>query len=111
MIIDPLYGKKTYAFKQGCLMAQILFRMIVSAMLTYALQDCDAGFPTRYCFAGILFNLRRLQAKTKVQNKRLHVDDTVDNAKTQTKMQGSMARVLQACNYNDITISTRKTED
>ena len=39
----------------------------VFAMPTDAFQDGDAGFPTRYPFNGKLFNLRRLQAKSKVQ--------------------------------------------
>ena len=38
-----------------------------SAMLTDAFQDGDNGIPIRYCFDGKLFNLRRLQAKSKVQ--------------------------------------------
>ena len=38
-----------------------------SAMLTDAFQDSDNGIPIRYRFDGKLFNLRRLQAKSKVQ--------------------------------------------
>ena len=38
-----------------------------SAMLTDAYQDGDNGIPIRYRFDGKLFNLRRLQAKSKVQ--------------------------------------------
>ena len=38
-----------------------------SVMLTDALQDGDNGIPIRYHFDGKLFNLRRLQAKSKVQ--------------------------------------------
>ena len=30
-------------------------------------QDCDNGIPIRYRFDGELFNLRRMQAKNKVQ--------------------------------------------
>ena len=36
-------------------------------MLTDAFQDGDNGIPIRYRFDGKLFNLRRLQAKSKVQ--------------------------------------------
>ena len=50
-----------------------------SAMLTDAFQDVDAGFPIRYRFDGKLLNLRRLQAKSKVQtdvvDKLLYADD------------------------------------
>ena len=38
-----------------------------SAMLMDAFQDSDTGFPIMYRFDGNIFNLRRLQAKTKVQ--------------------------------------------
>ena len=42
--------------------------MIFSAMLTAAFQDADNDIPIRYYrFDGKLFNLRRLQAKSKVQ--------------------------------------------
>ena len=48
-------------------MAPTLFSKMFSAMLTDTFQDCNAGFPIRYRFDGKLFNLRRLQAKSKVQ--------------------------------------------
>ena len=41
--------------------------MMFSAMLTDVLQGGDNGIPIRYRFDGNLFNLRRLQAKSKVQ--------------------------------------------
>ena len=53
--------------KQGCVLALRLFSMMFSAMLTEAFQDGDNGIPIRYRFDGKLFNLRRLQAKSKVQ--------------------------------------------
>ena len=44
-----------------------------------AFQDVAAGFPIRYRFDGKLLNLRRLQAKSKVQtdvvDKLLNADD------------------------------------
>ena len=57
----------TNRVKQGCVMAPTLFSMMFSAMLTDAFQDVDAGLPIRYRFDGKLLNLRRLQAKSKVQ--------------------------------------------
>ena len=41
--------------------------MMFPVMLTDAFQDGDNGIPIRYRFNGNLFNLRRLQAKSKVQ--------------------------------------------
>ena len=66
-------------------MAPTLFSMMFSAMLTDAFQDVDAGFPIRYRFDGKLLNLRRLQAKSKVQtdviDKLLYANDLAENAK------------------------------
>ena len=53
--------------KQGFILASTLFSLMFSAMLTDAFQDGDNAIPTRHCFDGKLFNLRRLQAKSKVQ--------------------------------------------
>ena len=70
-------------------MAPTLFSMMFSAMLTDALQEVDSGFPIRYRFDGQLLNLRRLQAKSKVQadavDKLLYADDLAENAKIRGK--------------------------
>ena len=69
----------TNGVKQGCVLAPTLFSMMFSAMLMDAFQDSDTGFPIRYRFDGNIFNLRRLQAKTKVQtdvlDELLYADD------------------------------------
>ena len=77
-------------------------------------QDCDAGFPIRYRYDGKIFDLRRLQAKCKVQTDVLeelfHTDDLAKNAKkTETKMQGVVDRMSKACGNLNLTISTKKT--
>ena len=63
----------------------------VSAMLTDAFQDVDADFPIRYRFDGKLLNLRRLQAKYKVQtyvvDKLLYANDLAD-AKSEENARG-----------------------
>ena len=56
----------TNGVKQSCVLAPTLFSMMFSAMLTATFQDGDNGIPIRYRFDGKLFNLRRLQAKSKV---------------------------------------------
>ena len=61
----------TNGVKQGCVLAPTLFSMVFSAMLTDAFQDGDNGIPIRYHFDGKLFNLRRFQAKSKVQKEGL----------------------------------------
>ena len=81
-----------------------------------AFQDVDAGFPIRYRFRfdGKFLNLRRLQAKSKVQtdvdDKLLYADDLAENAKSEEKMQGAVDRMSKACDNFQLTISTKKTE-
>ena len=53
--------------KQGCVFAPTLFSLMFSAMLTDAFRDGDVKIDLRYRTDGKLFNLRRLQAKTKVK--------------------------------------------
>ena len=66
-----------------------LFSLMFSAFPTDAFQDCDAGFPIRYRFDEKLFNLRRLQSKSKVHTdvKDELADDMNKNASTKRKMQ------------------------
>ena len=59
-------------------------------MLTDAFQDGENDIPIRYRFDGKLFNLRRLQAKSKVQTEvldKLHfADDIVKDVPIEKKM-------------------------
>ena len=100
--------------KQGCVLAPTLFSMMFSAMLTDAFRSRDMGIDLRYRTDGKLFNLRRLQAKTKVQSTIvrdfLFADDCALNASNQTEMQLSMDNLATACTDFGLTISTKKTE-
>ena len=79
-------------------------------------QDSDTGFPFRYRFDGKLFNLRRLQAKTKMQTDVLHVDelfcanDMYKNASSEAKFQRAMNQVSQLFDSYYLSISTTKTD-
>ena len=101
----------TNGVKQGCILASTLFSMF-SAMLTDAFQDGDNDIPTRYRFDGKLFNLRRLQAKSKVQTEVLDViffaDDMAKGAPTEEKMQKGVDQVSDSCDSYDLTISTKE---
>ena len=85
-------------------------------MLTAAFQDCDTqnGIPIRYRFDGKLCNLRRLQAKSKVQTKVLDeflfADDMAKGAPTEEKIQKGVDQVSDSCDSYDLTISIKKTE-
>ena len=63
-------------------------------MLMGTFPVSDTGFPIRYSFDGNIVNLRRLQAKTKVQtdmlDELLYADDMDKSASSQAKMQRSM---------------------
>ena len=88
--------------------------MMFSAMLTDAFQDGDNGIPIRYRFDGKLFNLRRLQAKSKVQtevlDEFLFADDMAKGAPTEEKMQKGVDQISDSCDSYDLTISIKKTE-
>ena len=102
----------TNGVKQGCVMAPTLFSMMFSAMLMDAFQDSDTGFQIKYRFDGNIFNLRRLQAKTKVQtdvlDELLYADDMDKNVSSEAKMQRAMDPISQSWDKYDLTISTKK---
>ena len=101
----------TNGVKQGCVLAPTLFSIMFSAMLTDAFQDGDNGIPIRHRFDGKLFNLRRLQAKSKVHtevlDEFLFADDMAKGAPTEEKMQTD--QVSDSCD-SYLTISIKKTE-
>ena len=100
--------------KQGCVLAPTLFSLMFSAMLTDAFKDTDAGINIRFRTDGSIFNLRRLQAKTKAMtdtiNDLLFADDCALNATTETSMQQTVDKFSDACHNFGLTISTKKTE-
>lgn len=104
----------TNGVKQGCVLAPTLFSMVFSAMLTDAFHNYEEGINVRYRTDGRLFNLRRLQAVTKVRETvirdLLFADDCALNASTEQEMQREMDCFSQACDNFGLTISTKKTE-
>ena len=104
----------TNGVKQGCVLAPTLFSKMFSAMLTAAFQDADNGIPIGYRFDGKLFNLRRLQAESKVQtevlDEFLFADDITKYAPTEEKMQKGVDQVSDSCGNYDLTISIKKTK-
>lgn len=104
----------TNGVKQGCVLAPTLFSMVFSAMLSDAFREGDIGIGFHFRTDGSLFNLRRLQAKTKVHKDTardfLFADDCALNASSQEEMQRSMDAFARACENFGLTISTKKTE-
>ena len=104
----------TNGVKQGCVLAPTLFSMMFAAMLTDAFRDGDVGVCFRYCTDGSVFNLGRLQAKTKVQEDIardfLFADDCALNAGTEPDLQRSVDQFSKACDDFGLMISIKKTE-
>ena len=104
----------TNGVKQGCVLAPTLFSLMFSAMLTEAFSNSDTGIGIRWRYDGSVFNLRRLQAKTKVQtgaiNDLLFADDCSLNAHSEADMQHNVDLFSDACKNFGLTISTKKTE-
>lgn len=100
--------------KQGCVLAPTLFSLMYSAMLTDAFDGTDTKIGIKWRFVGSVFNLRRLQAKTKVQsdtiNDLLFADDSSLNATSEANMQHSIDKFSDVCDNFGLTISTKKTE-
>ncbi|GFS20625.1 hypothetical protein ElyMa_006904200 [Elysia marginata] len=100
--------------EQGCVIAPILFSMILSAMLTDAFYADTPGIEIRYRADGKLYNPRRLQAKTKLHNDRLRdflfADACALIAGNEADMHNSMNLFYTACDNFALTISTKKTE-
>ena len=109
---DPFPVKNSA--KQGCVLAPTLFSMMFSGMLTAAFQDGDNGIPIRYRFDGKLFNLRRLQAKSKVQTEVLDgflfADGMAKSVPTEEKMQKGVDQVSDSFDGYDLAFSIKKTE-
>ena len=89
--------------KQGHVLVPTLFSIIFSAMLMDTFRDTDVGISIIYHTDGSVFNVRRLQTKTKV------ISDTINDFLF-ADMQYSIDKFAEACNNFGLTISTKKTE-
>ena len=106
----------TNGTKQGCVMAPLLFTLVFSAMLNDAFHDNDLGSLIRFRTDGNVFNLRRLNSKTRTSKMLIRdlifADDcalllahSVDDIQAVTD-----AFARSACRFG-LTISLKKTGD
>jgi len=55
--------------KQGCVLTPVIFNLfLVAVTLVFRNDPSNAGIPINFRLDGNLFNIRRLQAKTKVSS-------------------------------------------
>ena len=96
-------------------LAPTLFSLMFSAMLTDTFTDTYIGIGIKYHMDGSIFNLRRLQAKTKAKtdtiNDFLFVDDCALNSTSEGNMQENVNNYAEAYTNFGLTISIKKTSD
>ena len=100
--------------QQSCVLAPTLFGIFISLMLIYTLGTASDGIYLHTRQDDKLFNLKRLQAKTKVTcvliREMLFADDAVLVSYTQEGLQCLMNRLSKGCKEFALTISIKKTE-
>ena len=100
--------------KQGCVLAPTLFSLIFSVMLGSALSGSDDGILIRFRTDGKFFDLRRLQARTKVKEAVLRdflfADDYAIVAPSEAALQRLADHLSFATKAFGLTISIKKTE-
>ena len=79
-------------------------------MLFDAFNGSDNGIEIQYRTNSSVFNLKRLQAKTKMKTDIVNEFLFADNATPKANMQNSVDKFSMACDNFGLTINTKKTE-
>ena len=108
------YGsfKLNTGVKQGCVIAPILFSIFLAAFIS--LVDQAKGVGIIYRNDGVLFNIRRLKAKTKVKATSIvdlqYADDCAIAAHTGADLQNTLDAFSQAYQLLGLTVNATKTK-
>ncbi|KAI8515959.1 hypothetical protein Bbelb_067720 [Branchiostoma belcheri] len=104
----------TTGVKQGCVLAPVLFNLFFTQVLLHAVKDLDLGVYIKYRSDGSVFDLRRLQARTKTVERlileALFADDCALLAHMENHLQLITDRFAAASKLFGLTISLGKTE-
>ena len=102
--------------KQGCVLAPIIFNLFLVAITLVSHRDLQSSdcIEIEYCLDGGLFNLRRLQAKTKTSSAVIsalqYADDAAFPSLTADGFQYSLDVMSETYLCAGLIISTTKTE-
>ena len=102
--------------KQGCVLAPIIFNLLLVAITLVSHRDLQSSdcVGIEYHHDGGLFNLRRLQAKTKTSSAMIsalqYADDAAFPSHTADGLQRSLDVMSEACLRAGLMINTIKTE-
>lgn len=102
--------------KQGCVLAPVLFSVYLMALINIAHTALgrDAGITIQYRLDGSLFNIRRLQARTKIVTTQLlelqYADDCAIVAHDAEALQTILDALSNTYSAMGLKVNTQKTE-
>ena len=100
--------------KQGCVLAPVLFGIIIASMIKDAFKNCNLGVRVKYQHDGVLFKPRRLKAHTKLSytliHELLYASDCALTCLSEEYAQQLMDCFTRSAVCFGLTISIKKTE-